>query len=150
MRVSEIDTDVRKAAGALIHAKAEDTWLFILRSEYVDNPFTWGLPGGHGSFSESYLDIAIRETKEETGYDLSETPSQLIYIHRSDLPTTIYKTFAFCIETQFKPLLDWENADYKWCKLDEFPTPMHWGIDAMLNSDLSGEILHKWLSKREI
>lgn len=145
MRVSEIDTDIRKAAGALIHAKDEDKWLFILRGEYVDCPFTWGLPGGRGSFSENYLDIAIRETYEETGYDLSDCPSQLIYIHRTDWPVSVYKTYAFQVEKQFKPILDWESAEYKWCALDNLPTPMHWGVDAMLNSDLSGEILHKWL-----
>ena len=146
MRASEIDLNVSKAAGALIHAKEEDLWLFILRGESVDHPLTWSLPGGHGEFGESYLDIALRETQEETGFDLSNSPSQLIYIHRTDWPLSVYKTYAFQIEKKFKPVLDWESADYRWCTLDELPTPMHWGVDAMLNSDLSGEILHKWLA----
>lgn len=145
MRVSEIDTDIRKAAGALIHAKEENKWLFVLRGEYVDQPHTWGLPGGRGSFSESYLDTAIRETKEEIGFDLTGSPSKLIYVHKTDWPLTVYKTFAFQVPKQFKPILDWESADYKWCTLDELPSPLHWGVEAMLNNDLSGEILHKWL-----
>lgn len=145
MRVNEIDTDVRKAAGALIHAQDEDKWLFVLRGEYVDSPFTWGLPGGRGSFSETYLETAIRETKEEIGFDLSDCACKLIFIQKTDWPLTIYKTFAFQVEKQFKPILDWESADYKWCSLDQLPSPMHWGVDAMLNSDLSAEILHNWL-----
>lgn len=145
MKVSEIDTDIRKAAGSLIHAKEEDKWLFILRGEYVDHPLTWSLPGGRSEPNETYLETAIRETREEIGVDLTDYPSKLIYIHKTDWPFTVYKTFAFQVKNQFEPKLDWETVDYKWCSLDNLPTPMHWGIDAMLNNDLSGEILHKWL-----
>lgn len=145
MRAQDLILEISKAAGALIHAKEENTWLFILRGEYVDHPFTWGLPGGRGSYSEKYIETAIRETKEEIGFDLTDCPAKLIYIHKTDWPLTVYKTFAFQVEKQFKPILDWESADYKWCPLDQLPEPMHWGVEAMLNNDLSGEILHKWL-----
>jgi len=145
MKVSEIDTEVRKAAGAFIHAKEENTWLFILRGEYVDNPLTWALPGGRSNTDEKYIETAVRETREETGFDLTDCPAKLIYIHKTDWPLTVHKTFAFQVKKQFKPALDWESEDYKWCALDELPTPMHWGVDAMLSNDQSAEILHKWL-----
>lgn len=148
MRVSELDTEIRRAAGCLIQARDTKKYLFVLRSEYVDTPHTWGIPGGKGSSSEDYWTMAARETKEEIGFDVSECPHQLINVYKSDWPTSIYKTYAVLVEKQFKPILDWESAGYQWCTLDEMPSPTHWGIDSLISNDKSGEILHKWLESK--
>ena len=148
MRVSELDTPIRKAAGCLIRAKDTEKYLFILRSEYVDNPHTWGIPGGKGAASEDYWTMAVRETKEEIGFDAADCPHQLIGVYKSDWPTSVYKTYAVLVEEEFKPILDWESAEYKWCTLDELPSPLHWGIEALMSNDTSGEILHKWLQSK--
>lgn len=146
MRATEIDTDTRRAAGCLIYAKETREWLLIQRSAYVDSPMTWAIPGGSALPQEDYLDAAIRETIEETGHNLSSAPSKLIYSHETDWPRTIYKTYAVVVDKPFKPVLDWESVDHRWCTLDDMPTPLHPGIEAMIRHDQSAEILHEWLT----
>jgi 8-oxo-dGTP pyrophosphatase MutT (NUDIX family) len=107
---------------------------------------TWAIPGGSLLPDESYLDAAIRETLEETGHNLSSAPNKLIYTHETDWPRTIYKTYALVVDKPFKPVLDWESIDYKWCTMDEMPAPLHPGIEAMFSHDRSAEILHEWLT----
>jgi len=145
MRASDLNPDIHRAAGCLIHARDTNNWLFVLRGEYVDNPHTWGIPGGRGSAREDYVTTAIRETLEEINYDVADCPMKMIYALKTEWPMSIYKVYAVQVEKQFKPILDWESAEYKWCGLDDLPTPLHWGLDAMLNSDKSAEILHEWL-----
>lgn len=43
----------------------------ILSVSRKDNHNDWGLPGGKLEDNESFLDAAIRETLEETGYSIS-------------------------------------------------------------------------------
>lgn len=146
MRATEIDHDIRRAAGCLIYAKDSANWLFTQRSSYVNEPLAWAIPGGGVEPGEDYLEAAIREAREEIGFDLSSAPNKLIYAIEEDWPGLIYKTFAFVVDKQFKPVLNWEVADYKWCKMDEIPMPLHPGMDAMLGHDRSAEILHDWLT----
>lgn len=146
MRAAEINPGSRHGAGVLIHAKSEDLWLFVQRSTYVEDPLTWCIPGGRVEEGEDYLDAAIRETKEEVGYDLSNSPTKLIYVNKSDWPLTTYHTYAAVIDNPFEPSLNWESNIYRWCKLDKMPSPMHWGLNAMFNNDRSAEILHEWLA----
>lgn len=144
MRISDLHPT--KAAGCMIHAKDTNRWLFLLRSSDVDHPLTWGLPGGQIELDEDFLTGALRETAEEIGHDLTGKPHSLIYSIRSDWPLSVFKTYAICVENQFEPILNWESQDQRWCELSELPTPLHWGIEAMLNSDEAGERLHKWLA----
>lgn len=145
MRASDLYAISNRAAGCLIHARDTNKWLFLLRSASVDNPGTWALPGGHVEVNEDYLAGAIREAREEAGVDLTEAQHKLIHVHRTDWPLSIYATYAFCIEAEFKPQLNWESQAYVWCSLDELPTPLHWGVDAMLNNSKAAERLHAWL-----
>jgi hypothetical protein len=66
---------------------------------------------------------------------------------RPDWPLTVFKTYAVIVDKEFEPVLNWESSDYKWCTMDDMPTPLHYGIDAMLNSDQAAERLHEWLGQ---
>lgn len=62
-------SDVRHAACVLVkHKTFTDLYLGVSRKE--DNS-DWGLPGGKAEEYESYIKAAIRETKEETGLDIT-------------------------------------------------------------------------------
>lgn len=111
----------------------------------MDHPLTWALPGGHAEPGEDSLATAIRETLEETGYDLSGAPHRQIYAMRTDWPRSAYRTHAFCVDEEFEPRLNWESEAHRWCALSELPAPMHWGIDAMMSDDRAAERLHSWL-----
>jgi 8-oxo-dGTP pyrophosphatase MutT (NUDIX family) len=145
MRSSDLETN--RGAGCLIHAADDDRWLMIRRSAYVNDPLVWSIPGGHVDRGEDFLAGAIREAQEEIGYDLSDAPHALIYAARTDWPFTVYKVFAFQVPKRFKPVINWESDDYRWCGLDELPTPLHWGMDQMLSNDRAAERLKRWLDQ---
>lgn len=146
MRAVDIIPDIRRGAGCLIRAKDTGKILLIQRSAYVDHPRTWALPGGHAEINEDYLTAALREAAEEIGYDLSDCPHHLIYETRTDWPFSVYKTYAVLVDKQFDPQLDWESENHLWSSLGELPTPLHWGVEAMLNNDQAAERLHGWLT----
>ncbi|MDQ3880638.1 MAG: NUDIX domain-containing protein [Chloroflexota bacterium] len=56
--------------GAGVAVRDDDGRLLLVRRR-VDG--TWGLPGGHLEFGESFADCATREFREETGHDVVVT-----------------------------------------------------------------------------
>ncbi len=56
----------------------------------------WGIPGGKVEKNETPLQAAIREVKEETGYDISKQPIEdvgTVYIEYSETDHFIYHMF---------------------------------------------------------
>lgn len=115
------------------------------RSAYVNDPLTWSIPGGHVEPGESFLGGAVREAWEEIGVDLTGVPHALIHISRSDWPLAIYRIYAFSVPKRFEPTLNWENDQHLWCKLEDLPGPLHWGMDQLLSNDRAGLRLKRWL-----
>lgn len=58
----------RIGVGTIIH---KDGKLILLKRLNVHGAGTWSTPGGHLDFGESPVECAIRETKEETGIDIT-------------------------------------------------------------------------------
>ena len=61
------------APGVVILITDEDRVLLGRRAESSFAPGTWCLPGGFIEFDEDFLTAAIREVREETGYDVEIT-----------------------------------------------------------------------------
>ena len=72
-----------KAAGALL-LTSDKLVLFLKRGSGGDHPGEWCFPGGHTDGDESANDTAVRETKEETGFDLN--PESMALLTRSKTP----------------------------------------------------------------
>lgn len=104
--------------------QAEDTGRFLIahRSEIVPEPGTWAGWGGRTEKGESPAQTAVREAKEESGY---EGPMDLSHLHRSDDDGFVYDNFLAIVPVEFKPSLNWENQGYQWTNFDPLPEPLH-------------------------
>lgn len=58
----------------------QDKILLLHRQEQTSQGNLWGIPGGKLEKNETPLEAAIRETKEETGFDISNQP--IIYLNK--------------------------------------------------------------------
>jgi hypothetical protein len=75
------------------------------------------------------MSAARREAREETGYT-GEIEFKKLYVYRKDGFT--YTTFLGEIPTEFKPRLNWESSDSVWADPGEWPSPLHFGVKALL------------------
>lgn len=113
--------------------------LLLKRASWVEQPGTWGIPGGAIPVDESgkpmeALKSAMKEAEEEIG-DL-HTFKQFDKVVYRDGDFT-YTTFLAESATEFTPTLNDESVDYVWADLNDLPKPLHFGVQYVLdNSDI--------------
>lgn len=146
MRIDDFGRPVEKTVSCLIYAKSTQKVLLLKRSNLEDQPGEWCMPGGHVEPAEDYLDAATRECAEETGITLSKETAQLISKVKTDWPININIVYAFIIEKELEPRLNWESEQSGWFALDNLPEQLHWTVNAMLSNDKAAERLHKNIS----
>jgi 8-oxo-dGTP pyrophosphatase MutT (NUDIX family) len=121
------------AAGVLPYSKTTKKFLLNYRSEYVNEPHTWGIWGGKLDDDENIKDTVIREFEEESGFNNN---IELIdaYIFKNPTGDFKYYNFIGLIENEFEPILDWESEDYKWVTIDELYNQdnLHFGLEKLL------------------
>lgn len=121
-----------RGAGILPLSKSTGRVLLVLRSQYVNEPGTWGMPGGKiDSESEPPKSAAKREMEEEVGYGGAV---EIIPLYVFKAKNFKFYNFLGLIDDEFQPVLDWENDDAKWFDLDNLPKKLHFGIRAMLDN----------------
>lgn len=118
----------RRAAGVLPVARDSGRLLLLLRSEWVNEPLTWGLPGGALELNEPPLAGAMRELAEETRYS---GPMHLFHLGVYREPNFEYHSFIGLAPSEFDVILDWESADAGWFDLADLPWPLHPGAAEM-------------------
>jgi ADP-ribose pyrophosphatase YjhB (NUDIX family) len=93
------------APGVVILIADGDLVLLGRRAESSYAPGTWCLPGGFIEFAEDFLTAAIREVKEETGYDVEITSilSVMSNFLRSNLHTLVVVLEASIISGEPSP-----------------------------------------------
>jgi len=119
-----------KAAGCVFVAKDTGRILLAHRSDEVDfEPHTWGTWGGKIDMDETLKQAVEREVAEETGIDTAFKISPL-YVYRDG--SFEYHNFLVAIPFEFTPQLNWENDDSKWVEYGEWPKPLHFGMEALI------------------
>lgn len=113
------------------------------------SPLTWGLPGGKVEDGERPSDAARRETLEEIGFDIGKREIRLIYTNEVHAPRFKFYTYSCVVDAEFEPKLNWENDGYIWCNPTDMPSPLHWGVQQMINHESSAKILKKFIKSQD-
>ena len=120
--------------GAGVYIVAQDTGRVLLtyRSAHVNEPHTWGIPGGAIDEGESPARASRREVREELGYD---GDMDLFPLPTFSKGTFVYHNHLGVVDKEFEPVLDWENEDADWFYLDELDDlDLHPGVAWMLDT----------------
>jgi len=140
----------KKASGMLFLCREDGTLLLLKRSRNVEDPGTWGVPGGaigegfshieHGEKdpeNKTFLESALKETQEELG-TIPRVGTLLGTTNFRDGDFT-YRTYIYDIPLQEKErfskqiVLNWENDYWTWFKFEDLPTNLHKGVIFALN-----------------
>ena len=95
------------------------------RSEGLLEAGKWGLLGGYVNRDETTMQTAVRETKEESGWDV--TSLRLLRVKdnpdrpHEDRQNIEFVYVADAVEKTGEP--DWESEEVKWFSFDNLPEP---------------------------
>jgi len=121
----------KQGAGSLVVAKKTGRYLLPLRSQHVEQPGTWGVWGGAIDSGEVPVEAARRELTEEAGY---RGPIEMVPLVVFESGTFRYHNFLAVVEDEFEPTLNWETEKAQWFALDDFPQPLHYGLQYLLEN----------------
>jgi 8-oxo-dGTP pyrophosphatase MutT (NUDIX family) len=114
-------TDPILAAGVVLWASGEKGPKFLLLQN--SNHQTWGLSKGHRDGQEGLLETALRETQEETGYELTEKhllpdfADTSIYQHKPDLWKRVVTFLSAHPVIPAELVISTEHCDFAWLEL---------------------------------
>jgi 8-oxo-dGTP diphosphatase len=129
----------KRGAGVLVQAADTGRVLFGLRSGEVNEPYTWGLWGGKIEDGERPDVGALREFREETGYEGPTRRLVPLLVYRRQGFT--YRNYLLSVPHEFQPELGWENDDAVWAKIEDAPQPLHFGLEALLADEKSRRVI---------
>jgi 8-oxo-dGTP pyrophosphatase MutT (NUDIX family) len=122
-----------RGAGIMPICPTTGNILLVLRGPQVNEPGTWGIPGGAIDGNESFGSAAKRELQEELSY------SGQVEIHPAfqfQKGTFTFQNFFGVVPEEFEVQLDWENEDHGWFALNALPSPLHFGTKALLQNSM--------------
>lgn len=133
-----------QGAGCVFFARSTGRFLIAHRSEAVLQPGTWGTWGGAMDDGESPYAAVTREVREEAGYmgDFDIAP---MYVFESG--SFRYSNFLVLVDDEFEPHMNWETQDFRWCQYGDWPSPLHFGLEAVLEDGPSCETMREAVSK---
>lgn len=119
-----------EAAGCIFIAKDTGRILLAHRSNRVKfEPNTWGTWGGKIDFEETPKETIAREVEEETGFSEKYKINHLYTYEDGGFK---YYNYIVVVPFEFTPQLNWENDNSKWVEYGEWPNPLHFGMEALL------------------
>ncbi len=89
-----------------------------------DSGAYWHTVAGAVEAGETDLDAAVREVREETGFDARDRIRDLDY--RYEYRTVSGRSFAVEVPAGWAPQLNDEHDRYQWCGVDEAVRLLHW------------------------
>jgi len=120
-------------AGAGLLLLCEGRVFLTLRSSEVNEPGTWGIPGGTLHPGDTALTGAVRESEEELGaLPEFQRISDVIYNDRGFTYTTIVCSVDPEDVDGWEVELNWENDDARWFPVVELPEPLHFGMEYLV------------------
>ena len=127
----------RAGAGCIFIARDTKRILLNHRSDQVEQPNTWGVWGGDIDSGETPLEAVKREAYEESGQHITNNQIIPIYVFHDPKSGFKYYNHIVVVEREFKPNIppasQWETRGWKWIEFGDWPTPLHFGVTAILN-----------------
>jgi len=125
----------RAAAGALVLARSTSRLLIAHRAEGTLQAGTWGTWGGAVDAGETPVDAVTRELREEAGFK-DDFDSHPLMVFEHDTGFT-YSNFLVIVDHEFEPVLNWETQNFGWFNYGDWPDPLHFGLEQLLNHEPS-------------
>lgn len=119
-----------RGAGCVVIARSTGRMLLPLRSEWVLEPGTYGVWGGAVDPGLSPEEAARRELRQEAGIDVDVIEPLLVFAPEGS--TFRYHNFLAVVDDEFDPVLNDETESVVWATLDDLPSPLHFGLEALL------------------
>ena len=111
--------------GVLI--KCNDKVLLCKRSKDLPKhllPDYWSVPSGYVEPAEEIKTAAIRETYEETKIKLKEDQVKFLSAFQTFDGKGVFYDYICEIETEVKPILDFEHSEWGYFTIENIPTPI--------------------------
>jgi 8-oxo-dGTP diphosphatase len=125
-------TDPRPTIGVGVVVRRDGKVLVGLRRSGAQ-PGTWGLPGGHIEFGETWQQCARRELREETGLDL--TTARVAGVTEAITPHDGRHEITIFLEGEargeVRNAAPAEHVRWEWHAWDAIPTPRARSLDAL-------------------
>lgn len=138
----------RAGAGCIFIAKDTGRILLNHRSRYVEQPGTWGVWGGAIDSRETPIQAVKREAQEESGYIPDDSSIIPIYVFHDEKSGFKYYNFIVLTDDEFTPKIpissQWETQGWKWVEFGNWPSPLHFGVKAILNDSKSVSIIKSY------
>ena len=118
-------------SGALFYSLDTKRFLFLHRANNKKNN-VWGLVGGTNEGCETPWEGLNREITEEIGEVVIKKTIPLETFVSNDTKFHFH-TYLCIVEQEFMPHLNHEHDGYAWCSFNQWPKPMHYGLQNTLN-----------------
>lgn len=132
-----------QAAGILFVAHDTKNVLTVYRPPRVVDGSCWCGVGGKIESGETTEEAAIREAKEEIGFEGSVV-LEPVFVYED--PKLRFHNFIGLVRFQFFPQLNWESDGYAWTTLANIPKPWHYGLESLLADEASYSMINRMMS----
>jgi ADP-ribose pyrophosphatase YjhB (NUDIX family) len=136
----------KRCAGCIVLAASTNRFLLPFRSPEVDDPNCWGTWGGAIDGNENPSMAVRREFREESGYAEISSLYPLLVFRNMD-SGMVYHNYLMIVPNEFTPVLNWETTKSGWFEFENFPTPLHAGLEALMNDPWSVQTIEYYMQR---